>query len=48
MKIEGFNIEEDNEEIRDEIEEGVNMYEEDKAIPAYDRSLILRSLRRYR
>ena len=35
MSIQGFNIEEDNEEIRDEIEEGVNMYEEDKAIPAY-------------
>ena len=30
MAIQGFNIEEDNEEIRDEIEEGVNMYEEDK------------------
>ena len=41
MKIEGFNIEEDNEEIRDEIEEGVNMYEEDKAIPAYDIKLTL-------
>lgn len=30
MAIQGFNIEEDNEEIRDEIEEGVNMYEEDE------------------
>ena len=41
MSIQGFNIEEDNEEIRDEIEEGVNMYEEDKAIPAYDIKLTL-------
>ena len=41
MAIQGFNIEEDNEEIRDEIEEGVNMYEEDKAIPAYDIKLTL-------
>ena len=41
MAIQGFNIEEDNEEIRDEIEEGVNMYEEGKAIPAYDIKLTL-------
>ena len=41
MAIQGFNIEEDNEEIRDEIEEGVNIYEEDKAIPAYDIKLTL-------
>ena len=44
MAIQGFNIEEDNEEIRDEIEEGVNMYEEDKAIPAYDIKLTLDDL----
>lgn len=45
MAIQGFNIEEDNEEIRDEIEEGVNMYEEDKAIPAYDIKLTLDDVR---
>lgn len=36
MSIQGFNIEEDNEEIREEIEEGVNMYEEERVIPTYD------------
>ena len=41
MSIQGFNIEEDNEEIRDEIEEGVNMYEEEKIEPKYDIKLTL-------
>ena len=41
MSIQGFNIEEDNEEIRDEIEEGVNMYEEEKIEPRYDIKLTI-------